>query len=356
MEDFKTIGFNIGWDHAQHGILLPHDYNFNPNPILEGYKAGLIKRGNQKPKETTKYIKKWLQLRRNAWKRDKFFDELVTPNYLLLINQFYCPITRVKLTYRTGLDTDWSVDRLDNNKDYVCGNLVVMSVKANRIKDTLVSSDIIADNIQFNLDGKSNILTGTPLFGLTEEETMRLFILVTLPDVSGYILPSIINVPNDIQTNPLYLFQLYLTKLCIFSNGSTTIKNILKKIDSSSSSLSLNHLIKTITHATKPYFNKVIFNLIQDQNKEIDDYIKIESHLITWISEDVWMSNPDIYNSFFKWVINVKRANFDRIFKQIYKMAYDKKINTIYHTPEHNKKILYQPIQVNKFQPGTIII
>lgn len=48
----------------------------------------------------------------------------------------YCPVLGVKLTFAHGRQRDCSpsIDRIDNEKGYVKGNVIVVSFKANKIK------------------------------------------------------------------------------------------------------------------------------------------------------------------------------------------------------------------------------
>ena len=45
-----------------------------------------------------------------------------------------CPVSLVTLTHGERADTDWSIDRLNNNGAYAIGNLAVMSRGANTAK------------------------------------------------------------------------------------------------------------------------------------------------------------------------------------------------------------------------------
>jgi hypothetical protein len=69
-------------------------------------------------------------------------------------------VTLVELTHGTGEDTDWSVDRVNNDGAYADGNLIVMSARANKAKGNksfLEVSTLVADGM--SLPGLSNIET-----------------------------------------------------------------------------------------------------------------------------------------------------------------------------------------------------
>lgn len=59
----------------------------------------------------------------------------------------YCPILNIKLEYyqkQGGSDNSPALDRIDNNKGYIKGNIQVISNKANRIKTNATLSEIEA--------------------------------------------------------------------------------------------------------------------------------------------------------------------------------------------------------------------
>jgi hypothetical protein len=139
MEPHREEGFAIGWDYGIHGIVPAPDA---PAPILEGARAAAHQFAGR-TKQYDRFVKKWLQLRLGAFKRNRLFDPGVTPDFLRSIDVKYCPITRVELTHGTGRDTDWSVDRIWNDGGYATTNLAVMSSRANQIKWTMKPEDII---------------------------------------------------------------------------------------------------------------------------------------------------------------------------------------------------------------------
>ena len=81
-----------------------------------------------------------LYLRRikNAKKRGITFD-LGLMAFRNLMNAKYCYYTGIELTEATGpeqIHSDRTIDRIDNRKGYVSGNVVACSFAANQIKGT----------------------------------------------------------------------------------------------------------------------------------------------------------------------------------------------------------------------------
>lgn len=58
----------------------------------------------------------------------------------------HCPILGIKLKYNEGKrgDSTYSLDRVDNSKGYVKGNVAVISWRANRLKNNLSPKEIKA--------------------------------------------------------------------------------------------------------------------------------------------------------------------------------------------------------------------
>ena len=156
------VGFHIGEDYARYGRKLPEGVS---ESVAAGYESGLRKKGKWK---TSRYINKWLQLRFNAYTRGKLFSDEITPDFIKSIDTECCPITGIKLTHSTGKESDWSIDRISNDFDYIPTNLIVMSTRANRAKGNKSADRII--QISGSLDGE--------LEGLDTNEWKRMAELV----------------------------------------------------------------------------------------------------------------------------------------------------------------------------------
>ena len=136
--DEKT-GFELGWDYGRYLGWHPEDEH--NKHFLGGFDHA--KENTWKPHNLDRYTRKWLQLRYGAWRRNRVFDENVTPAFLEDIDRPLCPILGISLTHSTGELTDWSVDRLNNQAGYAVGNLAVMSTQANAAKSNLSLDEII---------------------------------------------------------------------------------------------------------------------------------------------------------------------------------------------------------------------
>lgn len=106
-----------------------------PAAVLEGFQAAQA-RGARRP-DPDRHTRKWLQLRLNALARGRTVAADVTPAAIRNLELSHCPVTREALSRGTGLPSDWSIDRLNNDGGYVLANLVVISARANRAKAAL---------------------------------------------------------------------------------------------------------------------------------------------------------------------------------------------------------------------------
>jgi len=118
------MAFDIGWDFARFG--RPMDAAIHDAGLLTGYAAGRahFQVAQHRP---DRFVSKWLQLRVNAFKRRRILNAEVDPSYLARIDCDICPITLVTLTHSALCDSDWSVDRINNDGAYAPGNLMIMS-------------------------------------------------------------------------------------------------------------------------------------------------------------------------------------------------------------------------------------
>ena len=138
-------------DPAEVGRRLGHDlYRKSISPAAQAWPASVLEGfchaqsqhvARQRP---DRYTRKWLQLRLSAYRRERVVDECITPDFLRRIDVERCPVTRVVLTHGECSDSDWSVDRLNNDGAYAANNLAVMSTRANSAKGARSYSHVFA--------------------------------------------------------------------------------------------------------------------------------------------------------------------------------------------------------------------
>jgi len=135
----ERIAFELGWDYAYYGqTCICED-----DEVQRGYEEGRRRFGVKGAKHADRFVRKWLLLRWGAWRRGRVFSEEVTPEYLAFIDVPTCPLLGIDLTHGTLTDSDWSIDRINNDGAYARGNLAVMSTGANRAKGSLSFSEVL---------------------------------------------------------------------------------------------------------------------------------------------------------------------------------------------------------------------
>lgn len=164
--DPAEAGRQIGHDHYRHsGLPLQATW---PPAVQEGFLQAAGRRLPRRPGD--RFQRKWLQLRLSAWRRGRAVADDVTPRLLAHLDLPQCPITRAQLSHGLLTDTDWSVDRLNNDGAYAASNLAVMSVRANRAKGARGFEQVLA------LAEKTE-----PTDGLAPAEWLRLAVLMEGP-------------------------------------------------------------------------------------------------------------------------------------------------------------------------------
>jgi hypothetical protein len=202
--------FEIGWDFAHYRLTPPADALAPGHPVHQGWLAGAATFGTRTLKPTPP-VRKWLQLRLNAWRRGKVFESTqVTPNFLAQIDVPLCPITRVALTHASGAGSDASVDRVCNQAGYAAGNLAVMSTRANEAKADLGCRDALGVVKQLEASGLDT------LDGLNTLQWSRLAVLTSfvtpMKHDAAACLPLLVLPPNRLRLlNPVQALQAIVT-------------------------------------------------------------------------------------------------------------------------------------------------
>lgn len=136
--DTDTIdrtGFDIGWDHARHGLVPAAELMHAETPVCQGWMAGRAV-FSRRVTASTRSTRQWLQLRLLAWRRGVAFDgRQLTPPYLEQIHATSCPVLRMPLGGLAGDASAAVVERLNPQAGYVAGALAVMSLQAAQAAD-----------------------------------------------------------------------------------------------------------------------------------------------------------------------------------------------------------------------------
>ncbi|MEO6662268.1 MAG: hypothetical protein ABIN96_03645, partial [Rubrivivax sp.] len=120
-------GFDVGWDHARHGLLPPPELLAGTTPVSQGWSAGKAVYG-RRALRASRTTRLWLALRLQAWQEGVAFDGTqITPEFLGRLDTHRCPVRRTALGGPSGHADAFVVERLNPAAGFIAGNLVAMS-------------------------------------------------------------------------------------------------------------------------------------------------------------------------------------------------------------------------------------
>lgn len=213
-------GFDIGWDHARHGLPPPPEQVLDGNPLVQGWQAGKACFGGR-ALGASRRVRLWLALRVHAWQRGRAFEPAeVTPHYLGQIEAAHCPVTRQPLG-----QADASVDRVCDRAGYAAGNLAMMSVQANRAKGALGWDEALrrAHEAGAAVDGRIDGLDAAAWWRLA----MLISFVTPLPHEQAARLPLRVLPPNRLRLlNPVQGLQALVTRELARPDGTRRMRTL----------------------------------------------------------------------------------------------------------------------------------
>lgn len=124
------VGFDIGWDHAHHGLVPPAELLLEGTPLGQGWRAGRAVFG-RRTLATQRATRQWLALRTLAWRRGIAYEtQQLGAHYLAQIHTDRCPVLRSLLGGAEGQPNAAVFERLNPQGGYAAGNLAMMSAAA----------------------------------------------------------------------------------------------------------------------------------------------------------------------------------------------------------------------------------
>ena len=244
MDDFDTteIGRVLGYNLFQFGKRQAYDDW--PHSVVEGFlHAASI---NTVQKLSNRYINKYLQLRLNALRRHRIVDPQITPDLIRQIDVEQCPVTRCSLTHSEMTDTDWSVDRLNNDAAYAPHNLAVISTLANRAKANRTYEEVYA---------LSQYADATD--GLQPQEWLRLAALMLGPCFAtrprlAPVIPLTAPIPKQTVRLTMQQVQYVITMMAKRSAGKNALLKHFKSASCNNQSrLCLHRLVDAVHQGLK---------------------------------------------------------------------------------------------------------
>ena len=234
--DVARTGFELGWDHARHGLTPPPELLSAASAIRQGFEAGRASFGGR-TRLATPMVQLWLQLREQAWLRGLAFETLsVTPNYLGQLQTSHCPVTRRALAVGRqrpphGAPEDRVVARVCEDAGYAAGNLAVIGLAAELAKADLTWEDAWsrAEELAVNYAAQAD--------GLSANAWRRLAVLMAfvtpLAHHDAARLPLLVLPPNRLHLlNPIQGLQVLATQLLSRSGWSQRLSRFLALLPS----------------------------------------------------------------------------------------------------------------------------
>ena len=130
-------GFQIGWDHAHHGLVPPAPWMRAGDALFQGWSAAKAVFGPRTLRASSA-TRAWLVLRMQARQRGWVFEnQQVTPNYLQQIRVARCPVRRQALGGAPGQDDAALFARINPDAGVAAGNLVQLSASAALLLETV---------------------------------------------------------------------------------------------------------------------------------------------------------------------------------------------------------------------------
>jgi hypothetical protein len=142
-DTYDGTGFQIGWDHAHHGLVPPAELLLDGTPVCQGWLAARAVFGHR-TLGASRSVRLWLALRTQAWRLGiAFDDQQVTPNYLTQIHSEHCPVLRQPLGGASGEALSPVIERVNPQAGYAAGNLMTMSLQASTARAGLSAADAV---------------------------------------------------------------------------------------------------------------------------------------------------------------------------------------------------------------------
>ncbi len=129
-------GFDIGWDHAHHGLVPPPEWLHADSPVCQGWLAAKAVFG-RRVLPARRSTRQWLALRLQALREGAAFDDdLLTPHHLAQLERIECPVRRVALG---GAGADAAVlQRLQGQGAYAAGSAGATGATGNTGDSTVI--------------------------------------------------------------------------------------------------------------------------------------------------------------------------------------------------------------------------
>jgi hypothetical protein len=223
----QRIGMALGRDHARFGVALPLPFCRDANPLQQGWQAGVASQSERQP-EASVAVRRWLQLRLQAWQQGVHFELLhITSTYLRQLEVPVCPITRLPLGQGTEPDQAAIVSRLRCDAGYAAGHLAMLSQRAHVAKGSHRFDAVAAIARELDEAAAQNQPAEARL-GLDAAAWSRLAVLCSFVEPLAHDqaceLPLLVLPPNRLRLfNPAQALQAFISRQLLSAGWSQRI-------------------------------------------------------------------------------------------------------------------------------------
>ena len=194
-------GFQLGWDHAHHGLVPPPELLLDGTPLRQGWQAGRSVFG-QRTMAALQPVRRWLALRTDAWRQGVSVETTqLTAHYIAQIEVSHCPVTLKPLGGVSAAADAPVIERLRHDAGYAAGHVVMMSRQAATARAGCTSAQALATATSMEARGEVEHA------GLDAAAWRRLAALISfvtpMPHAQAAAMPMCVLPPNRVRVlNP----------------------------------------------------------------------------------------------------------------------------------------------------------
>lgn len=202
-------GFELGWDHARHGLVPGAGLLLDGTPVSQGWRAARAVFG-ARTAAPSRAARQWLELRTTAWRHGVAFETTqLTPHLLAQLEVSHCPVLRVRLGGARGDASAPSFARLNADAGYAAGNVAQVCADADRAWQGVGVAEAVQRARRAEADG-------APVAGLDAGAWWRAAVLrsfaTPMPFAEAARLPLAVLPPNRVRVlNAVQGLQALLT-------------------------------------------------------------------------------------------------------------------------------------------------
>lgn len=153
--DTLDTPFELGRDHARHGLTPPLELLCLHQRLQQGFRAGRAVFGRH-TRAADRRVQAWLALRLQALRERLAFESVqLTPHFLAQLDVAHCPVTREPLGDTPGTPNQRRFVRLRPDAGYAAGHLVVASARAVEARGELGRSGALQRQRACEEDGRA---------------------------------------------------------------------------------------------------------------------------------------------------------------------------------------------------------